>query len=159
VPFLVLFATVLFAFSKRINAWAKGLGKQNALQSGEISRGGYIIGVIAQFFIAFYGGYFGAGMGILMLSLMSIIGMQDIRKANGLKNMLAAAINGTAVVRFIASGSINWPYALIGAAGALAGGYIMGRLAKQIPQVYIRAFVVVFGIVASAFLAYRAFAV
>ncbi len=157
VPVLVLFATILFAFSKRINAWARARGSANALADGEISRSGYVIGVIGQFFIAFYGGYFGAGMGILMLSLMSIIGIQDLRKANGLKNMLAAAINSTAAINFFRAGVIDLPLALLGAVAALAGGYLMGRLSRRIPQAAVRGFVVVFGCVASAFLAWRAF--
>lgn len=158
VPFLVLMATIVFAFSKPINAWARTLGKNNTTPSGEISRSGYGIGVLVQFCIAFYGGYFGAGMGILMLSLMGIIGMTDLRKMNALKNVLAAAINTTAVIRFFAANSINVAYGLVGAVGALAGGYLMGRMAKRIPQPYVRGFVIVFGCVATVWLLYRAFA-
>lgn len=158
VPFLVLLATILFAFSKRITDWARTLGQGNTTASGEISRVGYGIGAVAQFVIAFYGGYFGAGMGILMLSMMSILGMTDLRKMNALKNVLAAAINATAVVRFYANGNINLAFGLVGAVGALAGGYIMGRLAKRIPTTYVRGFVIVFGCVATTWLLYRAFA-
>ena len=109
-----------------------------------------------QFVIALYGGYFGAGIGILMLSSLSLAGMRDIHRMNALKAALAAGINGTAVVFFALSGRINWPLGLWMAVGALIGGYVMARLAKRINQNYLRAFVVMMGVVAAIYMFARA---
>ncbi len=155
VPFLILMATVLFAFSKRINAWVRAKRGTVATTGDHPSNTSLALGIIMQFVIAFYGGYFGAGMGILMLSLMSIIGMTDLLKMNAIKNGLAAAINATAVVYFAAAGKIDWNLALFAAVGALIGGYGLARFARRIPQSYIRAFVIVFGCVAAVWMFYR----
>lgn len=156
VPFLVLGATLLFAFRQQFNGLLKDLaGAAAGGHDGAITPGGYAVGGALQFMIALYGGYFGAGIGILMLSSLSIIGMKDMHKMNSIKAALAAFINGTAVVFFTLDGKINWPFALIGAAGALLGGYVLARYAKRIPQRAIRAFVVAFGCVAAAWLFLR----
>ena len=81
-----------------------------------------------QFGVSVYGGYFGAGIGILMLAVLGFLGLSDIHAANGLKNFFALCINGVAAVYFIARGAVNWPAALVLVAGAIAGGYAGARL-------------------------------
>ncbi len=168
VPFLILFAALLFAFSRRINAFVKQRANSNVkhqtsnasapphLRTSALSSRGLLFAGIVQFLIALYGGYFGAGIGILMLSSLSLAGMRDIHRMNALKAALSAGINGTAVVFFALNGRISWPLGIWMAFGALIGGYVMARLAKRINQNYLRAFVVVMGIVAAAFMFARA---
>ncbi len=175
VPFLILFAALLFAFSKRINAFVrqKAESRQQKLDeasthpiiqssnyqlpiTNQLPPVGLAFASIAQFVISLYGGYFGAGIGILMLSSFSLVGMTHIHRMNGLKVALATAINGTAVVFFALSGRVNWPLGIWMAIGALVGGYVMARISKRINQDYLRAFVVVMGIVAAVFMFARA---
>ncbi len=165
VPFLILFAALLFAFSKRINAYFQRRSnvKQPALspepvegRTAALSSSGLLFASIVQFVIALYGGYFGAGIGILMLSSLSLAGMRDIHRMNALKAALALGINGTAVVFFALNGRISWPIGIWMAGGALIGGYVMARLARRINQNVLRAFVVVMGIVAAIYMFARA---
>ena len=77
-----------------------------------------------QFLVAVYGGYFGAGIGILMLSALAFMSVGDIHHMNGIKTVLAAAINGVAAAVFIAENKVVWSFALAMAAAAVAGGYL-----------------------------------
>ncbi len=156
VPFFVLGATLLFAFRDRVTGLVK---RAEAIAAGadHLTPGSYVLGGVAQFMIAMYGGYFGAGIGILMLTSLSVMGLRNIHRMNALKAALAVAINGTAVVFFAIDGKIDWPLALIGAAGALIGGYGLARLAKRINPKVIRGFVVVFGLVAATYLFARGY--
>jgi uncharacterized protein len=95
-----------------------------------------------QFAIAIYGGYFGGGMGIMMLATLAMAGMTDIHEMNGLKAILGAAINGVALVEFIASGSIAWTPGFLMAAGGTIGGYAGAAGARHIARAHIRMFVV-----------------
>ena len=99
--------------------------------------------VILQFVISIYGGYFGGGMGIMMLAAFSVAGMADIHEMNGIKTLLAVAINGVALVEFIADGAIAWAPGLIMVAGAIVGGYSGASLARRIETRAIRAIVIV----------------
>lgn len=158
VPFLVLGATALFAFRAKVIArLIRVAGSAAAGHEGHITPLGYALGSALQFVIALYGGYFGAGIGILMLSSLSIMGMKDMHKMNALKTALATCINGAAFFFFAADGLINWSIAIVGAAGAILGGYTLARLAKHIPQTAIRMFVVVFGCIAALYLFLRGF--
>jgi hypothetical protein len=160
VPFLVLFATLVFAARNFIMQWAL---RQPALATAgaptpieqPITRLGYGLGMTLQFIIALYGGFFGAGIGILMLTSLSLMGMHNIIKMNALKNALAVAINGTAAVSFILDGKVEWSLALLGAVGALIGGYALASLARHINQDVLRVVVVVAGVAVSAWLYIR----
>ncbi len=152
VPLLVLFATLLFAFRDFFNRFA---AKDMNADEGHISRGGRVWGILFQTFVATYGGYFGAGIGILMLASLSLMGLRDIHRMNALKTSLSFVINGVALVFFAISGIIDWPLAILMGAGGLLGGYAGARYAKRINQKYLRAFVVVMGLVASAYLFLR----
>jgi uncharacterized protein len=99
--------------------------------------------LLFQFVIAIYGGYFGGGMGIMMLAAFSVAGMADIHEMNGIKTLAAVAINGIALVEFIADGAIAWAPGLIMVAGAIVGGYYGAFLARRIETPAVRAIVIV----------------
>ena len=167
VPFLILFAISVFAarnfftnFSKRAVAAAAANVAANAkanagAKAESISTGGYALGIFLQFIISFYGGYFGAGIGILMLTSLSVIGMSDIHRMNALKTLLATAINGTAMIFFISAGKVDWQVVPVAAVGALIGGYLLARLAKKVDQQTIRIGVIVAGLIVSAWMFVR----
>jgi len=156
VPFLILFATLIFASRNAITRWVQNRsGSTPAHASETISPAGYTLGVALQFMISLYGGYFGAGIGILMLTSLSVMGMSHIHKMNALKNTLAVAINSTAAVFFTLSGKVAWPIALLAAVGALIGGYGLGSYAKRIDQNTLRWGVVAAGVIVSAYMFVR----
>jgi len=104
-----------------------------------------------QFLIALYGGFFGAGIGIMMLALLTVLRMEDIHAMNALKTLLNAAINGAAVVTFIAAGAVLWPQALVMLVGAVLGGYGGAYLAQKIDPQIVRRFVIAVGISMSVY--------
>ncbi len=99
--------------------------------------------VLLQFVISMYGGYFGGGMGIMMLAVFTIAGMKDIHEMNGLKSVLAVAINGVAVVEFIVAGAVAWRPGLVMMAGAIAGGYLGAAYARKLDQEWVRRLIIV----------------
>jgi len=149
-PFLVLFATVLFMLQG-------ALVRRNARDPGAGSSGpGRLIAAwLFQLAIGIYGGYFGAGIGILMLAVLGFLGLPDIHAANGIKNFFGMCINGVAAAYFIARGAVDWPVALIMIAGAMAGGYGGARFARRIGRARARAAVVVIGLLVTAILLWR----
>jgi uncharacterized protein len=108
--------------------------------------------LLAQFAVGVYGGYFGAGIGILMLATLGLMGLTNIHKMNGLKNWGATCINGFAALMFIASGIVEWPVAIAMAAGGLSGGHFGARLALRAGQLWVRRAVVAVGFGASLWL-------
>ena len=142
VPWLILFATVLFMIQGPVNRWLH----LPVPGSKPISTKAWWIGaMVFQFFSASYGGYFGAGNGILMLAAMGLLGLHDIHRANGIKNFLGICINSVAVVAFSISHLVSWPRALLMAVGALAGGYVGARTAQRVGRTFIRRAIVVIG--------------
>jgi len=99
--------------------------------------------LLFQFVVAIYGGYFGGGMGIMMLAAFSVAGMTDIHEMNGIKTLAAVAINGVALVEFIASGAIAWAPGLVMVGGAIIGGYYGAFLARRVSTGVVRAIVIV----------------
>jgi uncharacterized membrane protein YfcA len=148
VPFLVMFATLLFALRDPISRWTG----HAALDEERVTTGGRIGGFFFQLFVATYGGYFGAGIGILMLASLSLMGLCDIHRMNGLKTVLGTLINVIAFVFFAVKGLVVWPLALVMAVGTTVGGWIGARTAKRVDQRWIRLFVVAVGAVVSAWL-------
>jgi uncharacterized membrane protein YfcA len=100
---------------------------------------------LLQFLVAIYGGYFGAGIGILMLSGLGLMGLSDIHAMNGLKNFLAVCINGVSVVVFAVHGAIDWRFAGLMAPAAILGAYLGSRLARRLDRRFIRLTVVGIG--------------
>ena len=142
VPFLILFATVLFMLQGVIN-------KRLRLGSLEDkpTRLWWTGAIVFQFFSSMYGGYFGAGNGILMLAAMGLLGLNELHRANGIKNFLGICINSIAVVSFAFAGLVVWQDALVMACGALAGGYFGASMAMRIGQTWVRRGVVVIGFI------------
>lgn len=142
VPFLILFATLLFMAQGQIN-------RRLRLQPVVADPGPYWwFGAIAfQFFSAGYGGYFGAGNGILMLAAIGLLGVNDIHRANGIKNFLGICINSVAVLLFSLLHLVVWEDSLIMAGAALLGGYFGATMAVRVGQVWVRRGIVVIGFV------------
>ena len=97
---------------------------------------------VGVFLVGIYGGYFGAGIGILMLAALGLLGLADIHQMNGLKNLMAIFINGIAAVYFIVSGAVLWSDVAIMAAGSVLGGLLGPRLARRLGRVFVRRFVI-----------------
>jgi uncharacterized membrane protein YfcA len=151
VPFLVLFATMLFAFRGAINRRFNLGGTDES-----VTAVGRAWGFVFQLFVASYGGYFGAGIGILMLGSLSIMGLKDIHRMNGLKTLLATVINVIAFVFFALKGLVVWRLAIVMAAASIAGGCLGARAAKRVNPQYIQAFVIAVGLAVSLWLFARA---
>lgn len=140
VPFLILFATILFMAGGSIN---RRLRLQPIVAEPKMSW--WVGAIVFQFFSAMYGGYFGAGNGIWMLAAMGILGLTDINRANGIKNFLGICINSIAVLSFGLMGLVVWSDALVMAGAALLGGYFGARMAVRVNQVNVRRAIVVIG--------------
>lgn len=147
IPFLLLGATLIFALGGRATRGLRGLRGLGGL-GGRRAR---LAGVAAlQLAIAVYGGYFGGGIGVLMLAGLAVLGMTDLHAMNGLKAVLGALINGVAVATFALAGVVAWGVALPMAAGAVAGGYGGARLARRVAPERVRRVVVAIGLALSA---------
>jgi uncharacterized membrane protein YfcA len=151
VPLLVLLATLLLALRKPL---ARHL--QLSAAGVQLTPRRTLGLCTAQLLVSIYGGYFGAGMGIVMLASLGMLGLADIHARNAVKNALATLINGSAAIYFIASGAIRWDDACALGACAVLGGYLAGRLARRLPSALVERVVVGFGMVASVLLALRA---
>lgn len=130
IPWLLLVATLLFIGSPYITRYLQTHPNQQILPLW--------CSILIQLCIAFYGGYFGAGIGILMLAMLSLLGMTHIHEMNALKTVLGSAINGVAVIVFIMSGVVVWKFAIVMVFGAVAGGYLGAHFARKIPKERIR---------------------
>lgn len=133
-PWLLLFATLLFLFGRQVNAFLQERAhfSQFAL-------------LVILFLISVYGGYFGGGMGIMMLAVFSLYGLTNIHAMNGVKAMMGGSLNAMAVVVFVLAHQISWLPALTMMAAGIAGGYCGPIVARRFPQQYIRLFVVFIG--------------
>ena len=144
-PWLLLFATLLFSFgpalTKRLREHARGPGGPG----GARSRTAWLVVAAIQFAIAVYGGYFGGGIGIMMLAALSLSGMTNIHEMNAFKTLLGSVINGVAVVAFIVAGVVHWPQGLTMMAGAVLGGYFGAHWAQRVDPKLVRALVIVTG--------------
>ena len=138
-PWLTLGATLLFAFGKKI------AGGRRSFIEHESSRLELAGATLFQLCVGVYGGYFGGGMGIVMLAMLAALGMTDIHAMNALKSVMGSVINGVAVVTFVISRAIFWPQALVMTAGSVLGGVASAHYAQKLPQSWIRAFVILVG--------------
>jgi len=136
VPLLILVATLLFAIPTGRVVPA----------SGAPSTAHIIFAFAFQFLVGVYGGYFGAGMGILMLAALGLIGLTDMHQMNGLKNVLAVCINGIAAIYFALSKAVMWRDVAVLAAGTIIGGFLGARLARHLGRTFVRRAVVVIGL-------------
>jgi len=140
VPWLILTAAVLFLLQQPLNRWLRKHRPDH--EPGKFTQIGLLI---FQFFVAVYGGYFGAGIGILMLTALGFMGVGDIHKMNAVKTCLAFVINGVAAGIFIANGLVAWKYALPMAVCAILGGYTGASVSRRLPVTVVRWIIIVVG--------------
>ena len=152
VPWLIFAAALLFLIQQPLNKLLKR--KQTDFTT---SPNTLLLSCLMffQFFVAVYGGYFGAGIGILMLSALGFMGIGDINKANGVKTFLASAINSVSAVVFMQANLVNWPYALVMAASAIVGGFVGAKVAKRMAAKYVRWLVIAIGFSLAIFYALK----
>ena len=144
VPFLVGAATVIFAFSKQIQT--------------AVSRGGKPHPFLAEILLVpatVYGGYFGGGLGVMLLAILAVLGVRDVRAANVFKNLLASAVSLVTIAIFIAMGLVSWPHTLVMLVGAAGGGFLGGWLVRLLPPAAVRAVVIAAGAVITIYYAWR----
>jgi len=141
IPFLILFATCLFAFGDTLRRWL-------LYMTGD--RTSHVLTHGLLFVFSIYGGYFGAGLGIILLAIVQMMGFSAFHLANSLKNLLAASFTILSILIFGLGGLIAWPEAATMMCGSSIGGYIGGRYAKLINERYLRVCVVIFGLILSA---------
>jgi uncharacterized membrane protein YfcA len=146
VPWLLLTATLLFLSQPLFNRFAARHAEQPAA-----SRATLAILVAFQFLVATYGGYFGAGMGILMLSSLGLMGLGDIHRMNAVKSFLAACINGVSVIVFVIDGRVAWAYVPTMAAAAILGGYLGAHFGRLMNRNVVRWIVVAIGFALAAY--------
>lgn len=140
VPFLILFATLLFMAQETVQRLLK------TAEAGRRSSARWLIGALLfQLGVGIYGGYFGAGIGILMLAALSILGLKDIHEMNSLKVVFGGSINGIAAAYFIWAGMVYWPDVVIMAIGAIAGGYGGAGMARRLGRTTVRRIVIAIG--------------
>ncbi|MFL6257261.1 MAG: sulfite exporter TauE/SafE family protein [Pyrinomonadaceae bacterium] len=151
VPFLILFATLLLAAQEPISRRLRG----DREEEREPTRAWWAGALVFQFLVGVYGGYFGAGIGILMLAALGLLGFTDIHRMNALKNLLAICINGVAAVCFIAWGKVYWTDVLVMTFAAIAGGYSGARLAYRLGRRFVRIAVILIGLIMSVSLFFR----
>jgi uncharacterized protein len=177
VPYLILVATLLFMVQEPLARWQRRRGEEgergrggegetdrNSASSGvplsstppllpssppplPWAAGRWIVVMVFQLLVAIYGGYFGAGIGILMLAAFGFLGFTNIHRMNGLKNINGMCINAVAAVLFIVNGLVDWRLASLMAAGAILGGYAGADTARRIGQKNVRRIVVLIGLV------------
>ncbi|MGN6370862.1 MAG: sulfite exporter TauE/SafE family protein [Phycisphaerae bacterium] len=141
VPWLILLATALFMVQGPVQ---KKLRSVEA--AGRRRRRWWFAAIMVQLAVSVYGGYFGAGMSIMMLSVLGLLGMTDILEMNAMTSLLSLSINGVAGVLFMATGLVSWPHAVAMALGAVVGGYGATGAARKVGKVWIRRFVMVVGV-------------
>jgi uncharacterized membrane protein YfcA len=146
IPWLLLAATLLFLAGPRISAWVR----QRAA-AGKTSRPLTIGGFFLELLIAIYIGHFVAGVGILVLSLLALLGMEDIHAMNGVKVLLVSVVNGVAMITFIFAKMIFWPQAVLMILGSLTGGYAGAHYTQKMKQLPVRWIVIAVGLSMSAY--------
>lgn len=141
VPFLILLASALLAFQDRIRRWIVA----RLAQSDQPSHEGFVIGPI--FLASIYGGYFGAGLSVILLAVLGLVIHDSLTRLNALKQAVSFCVNIAAALFFLFSGQVVWSAAAVMAVGALAGGVLGGRLASRIKAQTLRRVVVTFGVI------------
>ena len=144
-PYLLLTATLLFAFKSRLEQGRAGDRAAPAwLQT------------LVLFGVAVYGGFFGGGMGIMFMATFSLLGMPNLRHANALKVLMTMVVNGISVITFVAVGVVVWPSALVMVGGSILGGYLGALYAQRVSPARLRQIIVTIGLVLTAYFFWRA---
>lgn len=151
VPWLILTAALLFlvqpVVARLIQAKPHAAPARNTLAAV----------VFFQFLVAIYGGYFGAGIGILMLSALALMGLPGVHEMNAVKTFLAFCINGVSVVIFVVERKVEWRVVPVMAASSIVGGYLGARVARRIRPYLVRWFIVAVGLGLAAYQFYKQF--
>jgi uncharacterized protein len=146
-PWLLLVATLVFAFGAQLGA---------ALRRWVAIGPGMVLG--AQVVLSVYAGYFGGGVGIMLLAVWSVLGGLDIKAMSALRTLLVSAANAVAVLCFAAAGPVRWPETVVMGGAAIIGGYAGAGLARRVPGPVLRRFVIAFGVATTALFFWRAWA-
>jgi uncharacterized membrane protein YfcA len=138
-PWLTLGATLLFLFGKKLaGSRVSGVGQDASTLAISTA-------VLFQLMVGIYGGYFGGGMGIVMLAMLAALGMTDIHAMNALKSVMAFVINGVAAIAFVIARAVFWKQAAVMIVGGIIGGYLGAHYAQKVPALWIRWFVILAG--------------
>lgn len=142
IPWLMAFAVTIYIFGQKINRWLRSRS-QGARHAARVGAAGLALLLLA---ISFYGGFFNAGLGIVLLAYLALAGFEDVHAMNGLKLFISALVSVTAVARFAATGSIAWVEGSVALLGAVAGGFAAAYFSHLVPPRVIRGFVIIYGI-------------
>jgi uncharacterized protein len=151
VPLLVGAATLIFAFSRQIQEMISGRKRGGRKRRKQHNFLGEILIVPATI----YGGYFGGGLGVMLLAILGVMGIRDVRAANVMKNLLATAVSAVTIAIFIWKGIVDWPHTLVMLAGAAGGGFLGGWLVRVLPPAAVRGTVIAAGTVITLYYAWR----
>lgn len=147
VPWMLLLGTIVFAFGKQL-----GAALRRHFQIGRATV------AVMQFLLAIYGGYFGAGVGIMMLATWSLFGLTDIKALSGIRTFLVSACNGVAVICFALSSLVWWPQTLVVMVAAIAGGGLGAQVARRVPVAPLRWGIAVFNALMTGLVFWKTFA-
>lgn len=155
VPWLLLAAAIIFALSGPVSRWLEHLKVLRSHAPGGVHKPRMVPVFIATAAVCFYIGYFGAGAGFLIITLLSLFGYQDLNEINALKVVSTTMANGIAFVLFVINGQVVWRYCLVAMATCAIGGYTSASLARRIPQSVLRGTVVFIGLGMAAWFFWR----
>jgi uncharacterized membrane protein YfcA len=144
VPWLLLIGTLLFAFGNSLRAMAGKNAVADDLR--DISWQAITLGSMADLLVSIYGGYFGAGLGLMLMGMLAMLGMRDIHAMAAIRTLLAAAVNAAAVVTFIVAHAVLWPQCTVMIAGSLAGGWFGAHYAQKADPRTVRGIVIGVGV-------------
>ncbi|MBD3884646.1 sulfite exporter TauE/SafE family protein [Phormidium tenue FACHB-886] len=141
IPYLLLLATLVFLFGEPLKSWFQRHNQSISPQTVPL-----VNLALIQLVIAVYGGFFGAGLGILMLAALTFLGIKNIHTMNAFKTFLGSCINGIAIIPFVFAGVIAWQQAILMAIGSLLGGYFSAYYARKLKPLWVRRFVMLISI-------------
>lgn len=149
VPWLLLFAALVFALSEPVMKLLQR--RQRAEHTAATRKRNYWPLLVATTLVCFYIGYFGAGAGFLIISLLSVFGFQDLNEMNAMKVVSTTMANGMACLLFAFSGKVEWRYCLFAMVTCAIGGYLSARVSQRLNPRFLRAMVVVIGLSMAAY--------
>lgn len=152
IPWLILSGSLIFWASGPVSRWLRGRAKGEADQDGPLPRGWIFVAILP---VCFYIGYFGAGGGFLLMTVLALFGVEEMHVLNSLKVLAACLSNFCAIVTFVASGRILWHYCLISMVFAAVGGWIGARYARRSNPEVLRGIVVATGCTIAAYFFWR----
>ncbi len=151
-PYLLLLATLVFTFGTKVAARLRSRAGRGTNPNAALAGA-----TLVQFVISIYGGYFGGGVGIMMLATLSILGMTNIHAMNGVKALLNSLINGVAVIAFVIAGAVDWRAGILMVVGGTFGGFAGANLARRIDPARVKGFVLLFAWSLTSYFFFRAY--